>query len=132
MATKKTKYPASIGACIDLLYENRAKRLEANKVVVAMKAEEAMLEDHILATFAKSELRGAKGDICTAAIKMDVTVNVTDWDKYLAYAVKDKAWDMLRKQPTVESVKARWADGKEVPGVEPFTKISLSLTKAGS
>lgn len=128
----KVKYPKQIGACIDLLYENRAKRLEANKLVDAMKAEEALLEDHILATFAKSELRGAKGDICTAAVKIDQTVNVTDWDVYLAYVVKKKAWDMLRKQPATTAVKARWANGEEVPGTEPFAKVSLSLTKAGS
>lgn len=125
----KVKYPKSIGACVDALYTARAARLALNAQVEAMKAAEAELEDHILNKFGKDEIRGAKGDVATAAIKMDQTVNCTDWDAYRDYVIKKKAWDMLRKQPAVTAVKQRWANGEEVPGVEPFTKISLSLTK---
>ncbi len=128
----KVKYPKALGACVDQLYEARAARLSLNAQVEAMKVAEAALEDHILNKFGKDEIRGAKGDVATAAIKMDTTVNTTDWDAYRDYVVKHKAWDMLRKQPATTAVKARWANGEAVPGVEPFTKISLSLTKVGS
>lgn len=127
---KKVKYPKQIGACIDLLYQNRAERLEFNKTLDNMKAAEAALEEHILNQFTKDELRGAKGDYATASVKVDQVVNVTDWDAYLAYAVKNKYWDLVRRQPASLAVKERWKNGVEVPGVEPFGKVSLSLTKA--
>ena len=126
----KMKYPRALGAAIDLLYTQRAARLDAQKAVDLMKEEEAKLADHILNTFTKEELNGSKGQLAVAAIKHTVTINTTDWDAFLAYCVKTKSWDMLRKQPTVAAVKARWDEGKQIPGVEPFTKIDLSLTKA--
>lgn len=126
----KVKYPKAVGACVDLLYTKRASRLELNRQVDAMKAEETALEDHILEKFTKDELRGAKGDIATASVKVDTVVNATDFDAYLAYAVKTKSWDLIRRQPASTAVKERWANGVEIPGVEPFGKVSLSLTKA--
>jgi hypothetical protein len=126
----KSKYPKALGAAIDLLYEQRAARLALQKKVDEMKVDEADLADHILNSFTKEELNGSKGKLAVAAIKHTTTVNTTDWDVFLAYCVKTKSWDMLRKQPTVAAVKARWDAGKEVPGVEPFIKIDLSLTKA--
>lgn len=123
------KYPKQIGLCIDMLYEMRAERLAAQKQVDSMKKDEAALEEHILKVFGKSELNGAKGSVATAAIKTIRTANLTDWDAFVAWVAKTKSWDCLRKQPAVTAVKERWDDGKEVPGVEPFDKIDLSLTK---
>lgn len=123
------KYPKSIGACIDMLYEQRAERLELQKIVDNAKAEEAKLEEHIINSFGKQELNGAKGDVAIAAVKRDTVLNVTDWDGLLAWVVKTKSWDVLRKQPSSTAIKARWNNHEEVPGVEPFVKVSLSLTK---
>jgi len=129
MADKKVVYPKTIGGCIDLLYKNRAERLELNAKIDALKSAEGALEAHIINSFAKTEIAGAKGKTATASIKTTTVVNTTDWDVYLAYVVKKKAWDLLRKQPAARAVQERWDQGVEVPGVEPFVKISLSLTK---
>lgn len=124
-----TKYPKAIGTCIDKLYTMRAERLAAQKVVDKMKKDEQDLEDHILKQFGKSELNGAKGSVATAAVKTIRTVNLTDWDQFVAWVAKTKAWDCLRRQPSVTAVKERWEAGDQVPGTEPFDKIDLSLTK---
>lgn len=123
------KYPKSIGACIDMLYEQRAERLKLQKIVDNAKAEETKLEEHILNSFGKQELNGAKGDVAVAAIKRDTTLNVTDWDSLRDWVVKTKSWDVLRKQPSSTAIKERWNNKEEIPGVEPFVKVSLSLTK---
>jgi len=125
------RYPKTIGGCIDMLYEQRAERLKLQKVVDTAKAEEGKLEDHILNTFGKAELRGAKGDVATASIKSDTVVSLTDWDAFINWASQPGNRDCLRKQPGSTAVKERWAHGEEVPGVESLVKISLSLTKAG-
>ena len=126
--TKKT-YPKTIGACVDALYELRAKRLEGQKQVDLVKAQEAELEDHIIETFGKAEIGGAKGQVATASIKTTVTATIVDWDTFIAHVAKTKDWELVQKRAGVTAVKERWDDGKEVPGVEPLSKISLSLTK---
>jgi hypothetical protein len=125
----RPKYPASLGACIDLLYERRRERLDEQKKIDALKLSEDDLESYIINTFSKQDLDGGKGRVAVAAIKRLTTVNTTDWDGFIAYVAKKKAWDLLRRQPSVSAVKERWEAGVEVPGVEPFHKISLSLTK---
>ena len=82
-----------------------------------------------MSSFGKQELNGAKGDIATAAVKRDTVLNVTDWDSLRDWIVKTKSWDVLRKQPSSTAIKERWANKEEIPGVEPFVKVSLSLTK---
>lgn len=126
----KDQYPKTIGACIDMLYEQRAKRLDLQKVIDNAKKEEAKLEAHIIDTFGKSEIRGAKGDVATAAVKTDVVVELQDWDAFVRWVAATKSFDCLRKQPGATAIKERWDNGEQVPGVAPFQKISLSLTKA--
>ena len=79
----------------------------------------------------KDEIKGAKGDVCTAAIKRTTSVVLTDWDSFVKYVVETESWDLLRKQPASNAVKARWDEKEEVPGTEPFVSIGLSLTKVG-
>ena len=125
------QYPSSMGACIDQLYTQRAKRLLLQHEVDEMKSEEKDLETHILNAFTKDEIKGAKGDVCTAAIKRTTSVVLTDWDSFVKYVVETESWDLLRKQPASNAVKARWDEKEEVPGTEPFVSIGLSLTKVG-
>jgi hypothetical protein len=126
------KFPKSLGECIDVLYSKRADRLHAQKTVDAMKAEEALYEEHILNTFTKSDLNGAKGNLATAGIKHNTVYNVADWDTFLADVRKKKAWDCLQKRLTTTAVAARFDNGKPLAGVEVFEKVSLTLNKAGS
>ena len=125
------KFPKTLGECIDVLYTKRAERLELNKKIDAMKAEEAMFEEHILNTFTKTELNGAKGDLATAGIKKQTVYNIVDWDAALAEIRKTRAWDLLRKQLSSTAVAARFENGKPIAGIEPYIKVSLSLNKAG-
>jgi hypothetical protein len=129
MTEKKIVYPKTIGACIDMLYKNRAERLALNTKIEELKKSEGSLEAHIINSFSKTDITGAKGKVATAGIKTTTTVDTEDWDTYLAYVVKNKAWDLLRKQPAVRAVQERWEQGQEIPGVKPFVKIGLSLTK---
>jgi hypothetical protein len=124
------KFPKTLGECIDQLYELRAKRLAGQKAVDLVKAEEAEYENHILATFSKSDLRGAKGDLATAGVKRTTVYNITDWDLYTKWIDANQAWDCLQKRLASTAIAARFDNGEEIPGVESFEKVSLSLTKA--
>lgn len=129
------KYPKTIGACIDLAFEIRAERQEKSRAYDAeigeMKANEKLLEDHILNSFSKSDIDGAKGKIATAAIKRSTVGKITDWPTLCKYVKENDAWDLLYKRITNEAYNARLEVGEAVPGTEPFQKMDLSLTKIG-
>lgn len=123
------KYPKSVGACVDLLYQRRAERLAVQARVEELKADEADLERHIFNTFGKQELRGAKGSVASASIKEDNVPTIEDWDVFFEHVKKTKSWDMLQRRLSTTAVRERWKSNKEVPGVGVFHKMSLSLTK---
>jgi hypothetical protein len=114
------------------MYELRAKRLDAQKAVDQLRVEEDEYESHILNTFTKADLRGAKGDLATAGVKRTRVFNIVDWDVFLADVKKKKAWDCLQKRLATTAIADREAAGKPMAGVESFEKVSLSLNKAGA
>lgn len=126
------EFPKSLGECIDKMYALRTERLNAQKLVDAMKAEEGLYEEHILTTFTKVALNGAKGNVATAGVKHSTVYNITDWDAFLADVKKKKAWDCLQKRLSTTAVAARFDNNKALAGIEIFQKISLTLNKVGA
>jgi len=126
------KFPKSLGDCIDKLYELRAMRLAGQKEVDRVKAEETLWSDHILNSFTKSDLKGAKGSIATAGIKHQTVYNIEDWAQYIEWVAENGAYDCLQKRLSAQAIAARFDNGVEVPGVSAFDKITLSLTKTGA
>lgn len=126
------KFPKSLGACIDKLYVLRAKRLAAQKKIDAMSAIEQAYENHILQTFTKTDLAGAKGKMATAGVKTQTVYSIKSWEDFTTYVAKTGQWDLMRKQAGATACRERFEQGEEIPGIEPIAKISLSLTKAGS
>jgi hypothetical protein len=128
-----TTFPSELGACIDRVYAVRAKRLAYQRkhdaVIDLMKKEEQALEEHILNTFGKSEIEGAKGKKATAAISRSTVASVQDWDAFFAYVAKKKAFDLLQKRVNNSAYRERLEAKAVVPGVEPYVALSLSITK---
>lgn len=122
------KFPKSMGACADLLFETRQKRLDADKVAAGLKTQEQAIIDHIIVTM-PADSSGGVGKHHTAKIEKKTKYNVTDWSSYWAYVAKNKAWDLLQKRIGEQALQARIEDGKTVPGVEKFFVKTISLTK---
>lgn len=126
-----TEFPSEIGACIDALYELRAQRLDAQKLVDESKALEKQYEDYILNTFTKMELNGAKGSVATAGISKTTAYQIADWVLFTKYVSDNNAWELMRKQPTSGACAERFANGIEIPGIVALQVIKLTLNKAG-
>ena len=124
-------FPKTLGACIDALYSARALRLEQEKVVESMKAQERELKQLIMAQLAADKIDGAKGKIATAAIMHKRVPVVLDWPTFWAFARKDKLGVYVQKRIAVEATRELFDAGKEVPGAALEEVIDLSLTKAG-
>jgi len=125
--------PATLGACIDLLYATREKRtaLERSieKKVEDLKKEEQALEKHLFDTFGKDDLDGAKGKRATAGLTRQTVPNVKDWERLYGYIKKHDAFELLQKRVSGTAYRERLEAKEVIPGVEAFTLTKLSLTK---
>lgn len=101
------------------------KKLEVKKEKIKVKY--TAKEDEIWNSFTKEELDGAFGKIASVEIKKEIFPSVKDWTKFYAYIAKNKAWDMLQKRTSSTAYRDRLRDGKKIPGVEKFTKVTLKL-----
>lgn len=119
----------SLGACIDELYAVRAKRLEIKATLDAMVSEEERIRSHLFETFEKDSLESASGAEATASITRTTVPTVRDWDAFTQYIKDNNAFDLLERRASTSGYRARMEQNEVVPGVEPFVKLNISLTR---
>ena len=130
MATAKTyKFPKAIGSCADMLYELRNKRLSGQKLVDEVEAEEKALKAHIINTLPKSESSGVAGKLARVTVVTKEVPQLTDDTAFYAYVTKTKRFDLLTKRLSSAAIEELWEAGKEVPGVDHFQVVTLSMNK---
>lgn len=132
MATKekKFKFPRTMGKCADRLYELRQKRLEMQKEVDAVAAEERALKQHIIDTLPKSEASGVAGSVACVTVVVKEEPQIKDQDAFRKYLNRTKRFDLAYKlRPSAPAIRELWEEGKEIPGVEKFNVVTISLNK---
>lgn len=130
MALKKTyKFPKQMGACADLLYKLKVTRLDENKHVTELKAEETALKGYIIDNLPKSEATGAAGKVARVTIVSKSRPGIVNFPAFVKYCVKNNRLDLLGKSLSAEGIHELWEAGKVVPGVEEFKYKSISLNK---
>lgn len=125
----KFKFPKTLGACADKVYELREKRLAAQKAVDAIEAEEKALKEHIINTLPKSEANGVAGKLARVTVVTKQVPQVKDWTAFWKGFNKSKDTDLLQRSVSKAAVEARWEAGKKIPGVEAFQVVTLSINK---
>lgn len=128
-ANKKFKPPKTLGACADMLYELKAKRATAQKIVDAYEADEKALKEHIINTLPKSETTGVAGKVARVSVVTKDVAQVKDWDAFWKAFNKAKDIDLLPRSISKAAVDARLEAGKKVAGVELVKVVSVSLNK---
>lgn len=129
MAEVKYKFPKAMGACADKLFELRNKRLAVQKEVDAVAAEETALKNHIIENLPKSEASGVAGKLARVTVVTKQIPQVKDWDAFYKHVKKTGDFDLMQRRLTDAAIKERWEAGKEVPGVEHFNAVSVSINK---
>lgn len=126
---KLFKFPKTLGACADKIYELRDKRLAAQKLVDAIEAEEKALKEHVINTLPKSEATGVAGKMARATVITKKVPQVKDWKAFYKHIKKTGDFDLLSRSIGKAAIEARWEAKKVVPGVEAFNAVTLSITK---
>lgn len=126
---KAYKFPKSMGLCADRLYELRKRRLEEQKKVEALEAEENALKAHIIDHLPKSQMTGASGKVANVKIVTKVIPQIADLELFYGYVRRSKRTDLLQKRLNDGAIKEMLDDGKKIPGITTFDAKTVSLTK---
>lgn len=121
---------SKLGEMIDAVHALRAKRIEMQKQVDEVKADEERMKREIIALLKDAAVEGATGGEANARITKRVVPTVKDWSKLYQYVRDNDAWDMLDKRCNAAAFRARLDDGVEVPGVEAYEVEDLSITRS--
>lgn len=120
-----------MGACADLYYNARQKRLAADKAAAELKAEEERIKNHIIDNLDKNST-GAAGKHHRVQVirRKKLRVRPEDWEKFFGWVAKNRAFDVLQKRLSDDAIAERFAASRsKIPGVEPFDYVTVSLTK---
>ena len=123
------KIPKSLALCADALYKTRQDRLELQRKADELKANETTLTEYIIDNLPKSDAGGVQGKFCRVSIVQKVIPQVENWDEFYKYIKKTGQFDLMQRRVADAAIKERWEDGKQVPGVGTFNKLSLSVNK---
>jgi len=128
-AKKSYKFPKTMGACADLVYQLREKRLAGQKLVDEVEAEEKALKEHIINNLPKSQTTGVAGKLARVTAGTKKVPQVDDWDAFWKGFNKKKDVDLLPRSLNKAAVEARWDAGKQIAGVKALTVVTLSINK---
>lgn len=118
----------TLGQCADLLYKTRNERLAQQKIAEAIEAEEGRIREYIIQTLPRAD-KVAGGRVAKVERYETQVPKVNDWEKLYKWIKRNDRFDVLQRRVADKAVIDMWEDKKQVPGVEPFTIVKLSLTK---
>ena len=123
---KKAKTPAARADLLYLIDEEAGKRA---KEVDAVKKFVSKLEQWFIEQLPSDDATGIAGKVGRVAIKLKEIATVADWTKFYKHIQKKGEFELLNRAVNQKAVKERWEQNKAVPGVDRFTKKTVSLTK---
>lgn len=125
------KIPDSFAAVADAWWELRAKRLELQKGVELLKAQEDQLKSHVVENLPKGET-GAAGLLGRIEVSDEPTVKVKDWPTFWKWIARNKAFDFVQRR-VIDSVVVDYLKAnpkKKIAGVSlGAEERSVSLLK---
>lgn len=128
-AKPKFKLPKTLGACADQLFTVRQQRLEIQKQIDELQAQESALKEHIINTLPKSEASGVAGKLARVTVVTKQVPQIKDWDAFYKHVKKTGDFELMQRRLADTAIKERWEAGKEVPGVEHFNAVTVSINK---
>lgn len=113
----------------DRYYTLRQERLAKQKEVDAMQAEESALKDELINSISKAEVGGVAGSVCRVTVVTKPKPKLVDFDALIVFIRRRNAWELIRHAINEAAVKERLEAGQDVPGVEVFNVVDLSVNK---
>lgn len=117
----------NIGEKINQIWQLREQHRKLTADDKDVKAGIAELERDIINELESQGLFTTHADKAMVTLtEMDVP-SITDWDTFLDWVKETESWYMLSKSVSASAYREALASGINPPGIEPFTKKSLSI-----
>lgn len=130
-AMRKTKEKVkTLGSVIDEMATIRDARTKLAVTDKAMKADYDLLQVELIGMLQAQGTVSGASTAYTASISQSEVFNIVDFDVWVAFANKNKLTHAFYKQVSAPSIREYVAlhKGKVPAGLEPFSKLSISLT----
>lgn len=117
----------TLGAATDKMWalreEKRALAVEEKRIDTELKE----LETTIFGLMDAQDTRKAEGKKAGVSIGEAIVANVEDWDALWPWIAKTKNFHLIQKRVSDPGMRELWSLKKVIPGVQPFTKRTLSV-----
>lgn len=121
--------PKTFAGIADLLYTTRQERLAIQKKIDELAKREAAMKNYLIDNMSKKDATGAAGKVARVQLEQVEEPQTQDWDLLYKHLKKTGEFDLLNRALNKSAVKARWENGKKVPGVGSFMVTKVSCTK---
>lgn len=117
------------GSIIDRLYEIRTERKALSDKDKELKDEFDSLEHVLIERLKADDSLQAKTKTATATITETIVPTIKDWDAFEQHVLENQALYLLQRRPASAAFRELLNMGETVPGLEPFTSLSISLRR---
>ena len=121
---------SSIGVKIDALFALREKKRAHEKAISELERSYGVLEQELIQQLAAEGISSSKGKKASVSVTESIRPTVEDWDAFYAYIRKTKYFHLLERRPSVTGCRELFDTKGRIPGVVPFTKVTLNLRTA--
>ena len=119
--------PPSLGATTDKMWQLREDKRALDAKLKVVEGQIKELETTLFELLDAQDTRKAEGKKASVSIGESTVATVEDWDALWPYIVKNKFFHLVQKRVSDPGMRELWALKKVVPGVQPFTKRTLSV-----
>jgi hypothetical protein len=117
----------TLGQAADKMWLLKDEKKALESQVKGVEAQIKELEETIFGLLDAQDTRKAEGKKASVSINESVVATVEDWEALWPYITKNKYFHLVQKRVSDPGMRELWDMGKKVPGVQPFTKRTLSV-----
>lgn len=118
-----------VGLLIDTYYGLREDRDDLAAQVKELNRKMEVLKLEIIQKLNESKIDSGRGSVATGSINEVVVGTIKDFDRLTAFIYRHKKIHLLERRVASSAFREELKIRGEVPGVEPFTRINLNVTK---
>lgn len=118
----------SIGSMIDNLDKIRDKKRGLDEQVKDLEAQYRELTEKILDRMASENMPKASGRRATVSRSETIVGQLEDWEALTKYIGRTKNFQLFERRISAAAFRELFEKKGEVPGVKPFTKVTLKHT----
>jgi hypothetical protein len=120
-----------IDEMIDKMFLLREQKRGLESQVKEVNKEIADLQQGLLARFQEVGTDYARGSMASASVTETIVPQIDDWGQVAEWVMENDALYLLHRRVSSGPWKELRDAGTDVPGIEPYTKVAISLRRLG-